>query len=158
MEWSFRKYMYLTTVPKYSTLVNALTFLHWAPDRVKEREEPAALTVTYTHEGLEQAGCCEEPQHAASRRHRAPRHKPQQQIGQDAKRSGKHQPVRQTASALSSARRRRSHPTLIRDEVCSACGATNQPWSEFADGCPVTAAHQISNQRVRHSIPSPTHK
>lgn len=34
----------------------------------------------------------------------------------------------------------------------------NQPWSEFANGRPVTAAHKISNQRVSHSIPGPTHK
>lgn len=46
----------------------------------------------------------------------------------------------------------------IVDEVCSICGSTNLPWSEFADGCPVTAAHQISDQRVGHGIPDSTHE
>ncbi len=60
---------------------------------------PVALTLTYTHEGLEQAGGCEEPQHADRLRHGASRHKPQQQIGEDTKGSGKNQPERQTSSA-----------------------------------------------------------
>lgn len=65
-----------------------------------EREVPVTLTLTYTHEGLEQAGRCEEPQHTDSLRRRALWHEPQQQIGQDAERGGKSQPVRQTSSAV----------------------------------------------------------
>lgn len=49
---------------------------------------------TYAHQGLEQAGHCKEPQHAASRRRPASGYKPQQQIRNDTKRSGKNQPVR----------------------------------------------------------------
>lgn len=61
---------------------------------------PETLALSYTHDGLEQAGRREEPQHSDSRRHGASRHEPQQQIGQDTKRRGKNQPDRQTSWAL----------------------------------------------------------
>lgn len=51
---------------------------------------------THTHEAFKEAGDHEEPEHAGGWRRPAPRHKPQQQIGEDSQWSGQNQPVRQS--------------------------------------------------------------
>ena len=123
-----------------------ITFDHWLP-----------APYTYTHEGLEQAGHCEEPQDAERLRHGAPWLKPQQQIGQDSEWRGEKQPVRWALKArMSSAPEDESELNSEGSE--NTWVQPNQPWDEFADGCAFAAAHQISNQRVRHRVPGPTHK
>lgn len=42
---------------------------HCVPDVVKKQEVSVTLTLTYTHEGLKQAGGCEEPEHTDNLRH-----------------------------------------------------------------------------------------
>lgn len=114
-----------------------------------------SLSLIYTHEGLKQAGGHEEPGHADPRRPR--RSEPQQQVGEDGKRGGQNQPRTQTSAEWDTCIR---SPASIQMELLQreAPPPADPPGGEFSDARPGAAAHQVSDQRVRHGVPGPAHK